>query len=182
MCASRLQDTDGVCADDGERARTSIQLYRHSAPDPLWPSLIPGSPLHTHIPQPNLSYTCRVPLASGTEQTFCLALPLPRPNSLSFFLVASLSHTWPRVRVPSKRPASLSLPLWPLWPLCRFIATGDYVLELLERIDEWLHYYPITLINDTDWLNATYNWSRIIFRPTCQYYLLHIRNFSQNCG
>lgn len=34
-CASRLQDTDSVCADGGERARTSIQLYRHSASDLL---------------------------------------------------------------------------------------------------------------------------------------------------
>lgn len=35
VCASHLQDIDGVCANDGERARTSIQLYRHSTPDPL---------------------------------------------------------------------------------------------------------------------------------------------------
>lgn len=34
--ATRSQDTGGVCAGGGERARTSIQLRRrHFAPDPL---------------------------------------------------------------------------------------------------------------------------------------------------
>jgi len=99
--ATRSQDTAGVCAGSGERARTSIQLRRrHFAPDPLSDpplsgardpraSLVHGATRTHHTGDAGLSYTLPAYAPSspvGTERGLpaclpaCLPLPTPLPS------------------------------------------------------------------------------------------------------